>query len=96
VITYPANLQDIAVVVDEDVTAGDLVAAIREAGGPELRTARVFDVYAGDQVADGRKSVAVHLAFQSPERTLSDAEVAELRQRIVATLSERFQAELRG
>ena len=54
VITYPANRQDIAVVVAEDVEAGAIVAAAREAGGPELREARVFDVYRGDQV--GRRA----------------------------------------
>ena len=96
VITYPALRQDLAVVVDEAVEAGTLVAAIREAGGPELREARVFDVYRGEQVGAGRKSVAVHLAFQSPERTLADADAAALRARIVAALEERFGAELRG
>ena len=96
VISYPANLQDIAVVVDSDVEAGRLTAAIREAAGEELRSARVFDVYVGDQVPVGKKSVAVHLAFQSPERTLSDDEVAGLRERIVAALAEQFDAELRA
>ena len=48
------------------------------------------------QVGDGRKSVALHLVFQSPERTLTDDEVAVLRERIVAALSERFDAELRA
>ena len=61
VITYPANRQDIAVVVAEDVEAGALVAAAHEAAGAELREARVFDVYRGDQVGEGRKSVALHL-----------------------------------
>jgi phenylalanyl-tRNA synthetase beta chain len=96
VITYPANLQDIAVVVDRDLEAGRLVSTIHEAGGPELRSARVFDVFVGDQVPAGKKSVAVHLAFQSPDRTLSDDEVAGLRERIVATLAERYAAELRA
>ena len=78
VLTYPAARQDIAVAVDEDVEAGALVAAAREAAGPLLREARVFDVYRGEQVGEGRKSVAIHLAFQSPERTLTDEEAAEL------------------
>jgi phenylalanyl-tRNA synthetase beta chain len=56
----------------------------------------VFDVYRGEQVGDGRKSVAIHLAFQSPERTLTDEEAAELRGRIVEALSARFGAELRA
>ncbi|MFN8223875.1 MAG: phenylalanine--tRNA ligase subunit beta [Gaiellales bacterium] len=96
VISFPANLQDIAVVVDEDVEAGALVAAIREVGGSEVRTARVFDVYVGDQVPTGKKSVAVHLAFQSPGRTITDDEASALRDTIVGALHERFGAELRS
>jgi phenylalanyl-tRNA synthetase beta chain len=96
VLTYPAVRQDIAVAVDEDVEAGALVAAAREAGGPLLREARVFDVYRGEQVGEGRKSVALHLAFQSPERTLTDEEAAGLREAIVARLAADFGAELRA
>lgn len=96
VITFPANRQDVAVVVDEDVEAAALVAAAHEAAGAELRRAEVFDVYRGDQVGAGRKSVALRLAFQSPERTLTDDDVALLRVQIVALLAERFGAELRG
>ena len=96
VITYPAVEQDIAIAVDEDVEAGALVDAAREAAGPLLREARVFDVYRGDQVGAGRKSVAIHLAFQSPEQTLTDEQAAELRGKIVEALAERFDAELRA
>ena len=96
VITYPAIHQDIAVAVDEEVEVGALVDAAREAAGPLLREARVFDLYRGEQVGEGRKSVAIHLTFQSPERTLTDEEAAELRGRIVGALAERFGAELRA
>ena len=96
VITYPANRQDLAVVVDEDVEAGALVAAAHEAAGATLREARVFDVYRGDQAGPGRKSVALHLTFQAPDRTLTDADAAEARDRIVALLAERHGAEPRG
>jgi phenylalanyl-tRNA synthetase beta chain len=96
VITYPAVRQDIAVAVAEDVEVGALVEATREASGPMLREVRVFDVYRGDQVGEGRKSVALHLSFQSPERTLTDEEAAELRGGIVAALADRFGAELRA
>ncbi len=96
VITYPAVRQDIAVAVDEDIEVGGLVDAAREAAGPLLGEARVFDVYRGEQVGEGRKSVAIHLAFQSPERTLTDVEAAELRAKIVAALAELFDAELRA
>ena len=53
----------------------------------------MFDVYRGEQVGEGRKSVAIHLSFQSPERTLTDDEAAEARARIVAALADRFDAE---
>jgi phenylalanyl-tRNA synthetase beta chain len=96
VLTFPAALQDVAVAVDEDVEVGALLDAAREAAGPLLRDARVFDVYRGEQVGEGRKSVAIHLAFQSPERTLTEDEATELRMRIVAALGERFGAELRA
>jgi phenylalanyl-tRNA synthetase beta chain len=96
VITYPDVRQDIAIAVDEDVEVGALVEAAHHAAGPLLREARVFDVYRGEQVGTERKSVAIHLAFQSPERTLTDEEAAGLRGRIVAALAERFGAELRA
>ena len=96
VVTFPAVLQDLAVVVAEDVEAGALVDTAREAAGPLLRDVRVFDVYRGEQAGEGRKSVALHLSFQSSERTLTDEEAAELRERIVAALGERHGAEVRG
>ena len=96
VMTYPAVLQDIAVGVDADVEVGALVDAAHETAGALLREARVFDVYRGEQVGAGRKSVAIHLAFQSPERTLTEEEATEARARIVAALAERFGAELRA
>ena len=96
VVTYPAVRQDLAFVVDEDVLAGELVDAMRDAAGEELREARVFDVYRGGQIPEGRKSVAIRVAFQSSERTLSDEDAQVLRGRIVASLAERFGAELRA
>ena len=65
VITYPALRQDLAVIVDEDVPAGALVEP-RAGAVPELREARVFDVYRGDPVPERRKSVALALSFQAP------------------------------
>jgi phenylalanyl-tRNA synthetase beta chain len=94
-ITYPAIRQDIAVSVPEDVVVGDLVAAARRAAGTELVEARVFDVYRGEQVGAGRKSVALALAFQSHERTLTDDDATRLRDAITAELGRRFGAELR-
>jgi phenylalanyl-tRNA synthetase beta chain len=95
VVTYPAVKQDLALVVDTGVPAGELVEAACEAAGPELRRAEIFDVYVGEQIPPGKKSVAVALEFQSPERTLSDEDAAMLRRKIVHALAERFGAELR-
>jgi phenylalanyl-tRNA synthetase beta chain len=96
VITYPPVRQDLAFVVDEDVQAGDLMAAAREAAGPELREIRPFDVYRGDQIGPGKKSIAFAVSFQSREGTLTDEDAAELRNRIVAGLEAGFGAQLRA
>jgi phenylalanyl-tRNA synthetase beta chain len=96
VITYPPVRQDLAFVIPEELEAGELIDAAREAAGPELREIEVFDVYRGDQVGEGKKSIALRVAFQSPERTLSDEDAAALRERIVSELRRRFGAELRS
>jgi phenylalanyl-tRNA synthetase beta chain len=96
VITYPAVKQDLAFAVDEDVPAGELVEVAREAAGAELREIVPFDVYRGEQVGPGRKSIALRVEFRSPERTLTDEEAADLRQKIVDALHERFGADLRA
>jgi phenylalanyl-tRNA synthetase beta chain len=95
VVTYPAVHQDLAFVVAEDVLAGELVEAAREAAGPELQRAAIFDVYRGEPIPEGKKSVALHVSVQSPERTLSDEDARAIRERIVMALAERFGAELR-
>jgi phenylalanyl-tRNA synthetase beta chain len=96
VVTYPPVKQDLAFSVVEEVAAGDLVGAARAAAGPELREMTPFDVYRGEQVGSGRKSIAFRVEFRSPERTLTDEEAAGLRTKIVDALRERFGAELRA
>jgi phenylalanyl-tRNA synthetase beta chain len=96
VITFPPLRQDLAFVVDDDVPAGELLAAAREAAGTELREVRFLSDYRGDQIPAGKKSVAFAVAFQSPERTLSDEDATRLRGVVVAALAARFGAELRA
>jgi phenylalanyl-tRNA synthetase beta chain len=96
VVAFPAVRQDLAFAVPEEVSAAELIAAAREAAGDELREMRPFDVFRGEQVGEGRKSVAFAVSFQSPERTLTDEDAAALRERIVQALRERFGAELRA
>jgi len=93
---YPEVRQDLAFVVDEDVPAAALVAAMREAAGPELHLVAPFDEYRGEQIGAGKRSVAFRVAFGSTERTLTDEEATGLRERIVAALGERFGAVLRA
>jgi phenylalanyl-tRNA synthetase beta chain len=96
VITFPPVRQDLAFVVDENVASGELVAAAQDAAGQELREMRAFDVYRGDQIGPGKKSIAFAVAFQSPSRTLTDEDAATLRNRIVERLLAAYGAELRA
>jgi phenylalanyl-tRNA synthetase beta chain len=93
---FPEVRQDLAFVVGDEVPAAELLAALREAGAPELREAHVFDEYRGAQVGEGKRSLAFRVAFGSPERTLTDEEAAAIRERIVLALSDRFGAVLRA
>ena len=86
VISYPAVHQDIAVVVEEAVPAAEVRAAVLEGGGELLRSAAVFDLYRGEQVGEGRKSLALRLTFRAADRTLTDDEVAERRRAIEAAV----------
>lgn len=94
--SFPALRQDLAVVVDADVPAARVLETIRAAAGKRLAHARVFDVYRGEQLGDGRVSLAVHCEFSAPDRTLTDEDVAPLRDKIVAALAEQVGGELRG
>ncbi len=94
-IGYPPLRQDLAVVLPVEVSAAAALAAVTDAGGKLLADARVFDVYSGPQVGEGRRSLALALAFRASDRTLSDEEVAPVRERIVAALGG-LGGELRG
>ncbi|MEZ5077919.1 MAG: phenylalanine--tRNA ligase subunit beta [Solirubrobacterales bacterium] len=80
---FPPVRQDIAVVVPEAVAAAELVALVGGAGGESLREVEVFDVYRGEQLGEDRKSLALRLVFAASDRTLTDEEVAGLREQIV-------------
>ncbi|ELV8620348.1 phenylalanine--tRNA ligase subunit beta [Vibrio vulnificus] len=92
---FPANRRDIAVVVDEAVASGDIVNACLEVGGEFLKAAKLFDVYVGKGVEEGKKSLAIALTLQSNERTLEDADIAGAVDAIVTHVSEKFGASLR-
>jgi len=94
--SFPALRQDLAVAVGDDVPAQAVLDVIRRHGGELLAGARVFDVYTGEQVGPGRKSLALALQFRAPDRTLADDDVAPLRERIVAALHDDLGGELRA
>ncbi|MFB5267950.1 phenylalanine--tRNA ligase subunit beta [Paenibacillus enshidis] len=92
---FPSVERDIAVVVDEVVEAGELLRVIRENGDELLTQARVFDVFTGSKLGEGKKSIAIALLYRHRERTLTDEEINETHSRIVAVLEQTFGAELR-
>jgi phenylalanyl-tRNA synthetase beta chain len=94
-VTYPPVFQDIAVVVDEAAEARTVVECVQAAGEPELASVHVFDLYRGEQLGEGRKSLALRLEFRSPERTLTDEEVAVVRERIKTALAQEVGGTLR-
>lgn len=93
---FPAVRQDIAVVVDEGTPANQVQATILAAGGRLLASARLFDVYQGEQLGAGKKSLAYALTFQAEDRTLTDKEVAKVQSRIVRALERELGAKLRA
>jgi phenylalanyl-tRNA synthetase beta chain len=93
---FPPIYLDIAIIVDTDVTARRAEEVLTAAGSPELASARLFDLYAGEQVPEGSKSLAFALELRRPDRTLTDEEANVVRDRIVAALSSELGAQLRG
>jgi len=93
---FPAVQRDLAVVVSAELSAAEVGRAIIEGADPILKRANLFDVYSGDQIGAGRKSLAYALVYQADDRTLTDEEVNGLHERILARLRERFGAEVRG
>ncbi len=92
----PPVYQDIALIVPEETPAVQVADAIREAGGDLLKEVRLFDLYRGDSIPEGHKSLAYRLTYQTDERTLTDQEVAQVHSRIVRTLHHRIGARLRA
>ena len=93
---FPPADRDVAIVVDEATEHGPVEAAIREVGQPLLETVRLFDVYRGESIAQGRKSLAYTLRYRASDRTLSEDEVTSMHARVEDALRSRFGAEVRG
>jgi phenylalanyl-tRNA synthetase beta chain len=93
---FPPLLIDLAVVLDEDVAAARATEIVRAAGAPDVASVRLFDLYRGEQLPAGKKSLAWALEIRADDRTLTDEEALAVRDRIVAALDERLGAELRS
>jgi phenylalanyl-tRNA synthetase beta chain len=93
---YPSSDVDLAFEVEEAVPAAAVERALRSADGDLLAGVALFDVYRGDPVPAGRRSLAYRIRFQALDRTLTDAEVAEARSRLVAAVESSLPATLRG
>lgn len=93
---FPPVLEDLAVVVDENVSAEQIRDLIRKIGGATITEVKLFDVYRGGQAGPGKKSLAFNLTYQNPDRTLTDEEVARIRQKIVKQLDKELGAQLRS
>ena len=84
---FPASTRDISLVVDKSVLVGTMTAAIEKKGGKLLEECRLFDIYEGEQVGEGKKSVAFALTFRAKDRTLADTEINEIMEKILAELT---------
>jgi phenylalanyl-tRNA synthetase beta chain len=90
--SFPVAKEDVALIVGDDVPAAAVTEALREGAGKLLESVRLFDVYTGEQIGGGRKSLAFALRFRAPDRTLTDEEITAARESAVALAAERHGA----
>ncbi len=93
---YPAMVRDLALVVDKDIMVGQIEAIIRKHGRKLIEEIKLFDVYTGDQIPEGKKSVAYTIRYRSSDRTLTDEEVNKLQEKLVEDLKDSLNADLRS
>ncbi|MBX6377298.1 MAG: hypothetical protein IRY95_02010 [Clostridia bacterium] len=93
---FPGVERDIAFVLAENVPAEEAERVLREAGGELLESAELFDVYQGEGVAPGCRSLAFRLRYRAPDRTLTEAEVAEVHERVRKAVASQLGASLRS
>jgi phenylalanyl-tRNA synthetase beta chain len=92
---FPASTRDLSIVVDEQVPASEIERNIVETAGPLLESVTLFDVFTGEKIGKGKRSLAFSLIYRNLETTLTDQEVNAIHDRVVQVLSEKYQAELR-
>jgi phenylalanyl-tRNA synthetase beta chain len=92
---FPPVLEDLALVVDESLPAERVAELIRQTGGKVVADVRLFDVYRGEKIGAGKKSLAYSITYQAADKTLSDKDVAGIRTRILRRLEQEVGAKLR-
>jgi len=93
---YPSIGRDIAFVIDQSILADDIKKVIEEVGKPLVKDVSVFDVYEGENLEVGKKSVAYHIVYQHPEKTLTDDEIQASYDHIIDAVKEKYQAYIRS
>ena len=93
---FPPILEDIAIVVDESLPAGTIENLIRQTGGKLVTKIRLFDIFRSPQIGEGKKSLAYTLTYQAPDRTLTDKDATQIRQKIIRRLEQELGAKLRS
>ncbi|MFC4556628.1 phenylalanine--tRNA ligase subunit beta [Virgibacillus kekensis] len=93
---YPSVSRDIAFIVDESIHAGEIKAEIESVGASIVKNVQIFDVYKGEHLPEGKKSIAYSLLYQDPEKTLKDDEVEQSYEKIVETVNTKFNAYVRS
>jgi phenylalanyl-tRNA synthetase beta chain len=92
---FPAALRDLALVVDKQVPVGEIIKLVRASAGDDCESVQLFDLYDGQQIVEGKKSVALAITFRSGERSLANVEVDKYQLDIVSSLKKHFNAEIR-
>jgi phenylalanyl-tRNA synthetase beta chain len=93
---FPPILEDLAMIIGEEVPAGKVEGVIRTAGGKLLESVRLFDIYRGEQVGMNHKSLAYSLTYRAPDRTLTDKDAADIRQKVIKALETELGAKIRS
>lgn len=93
--SFPPVLEDLAVVVDEATACEKVVEVIKASGGKMISQVKLFDIYRGDQIGNGKKSLAFNLTYQAVDRTLNTEEVAKIREKVIQNLGKELAAQVR-
>ena len=93
---FPVVFRDVAVLMDAGTSAAEVLTAISDAGGELIKDVRLFDVYVGEHIPEGKKSLAFALTYQAHDRTLKDKEVEKAHKKIEERLRKDFKAQIRG